>query len=154
MPARTQFGKFIIVAVGISRVYNPGWAQRSQNPGPRHAGFWLLASEHGTLLPPSLSDGRNRKEFFAGGAEALPYAARDLARPAAAGAGGGRKAHRPWAQGFQPDRRRAHGAGVCAALRESRAGARGFACGAARQIRRPAYDRRQRIGHAVPAASY
>ena len=96
----------------------------------------------------------SEKSFSRAAEQIAAHAAGDLARAAAAGAGAGGEADRPVGQGPDSDRRRAHGAGLCAALPEPAAGDGQLAGGAARQFGGAADHRGERIHHALPAAAH
>src|SRR5450759_3190492 len=133
--SRVRFSKFIILAVHISKCY-------------------IQRTSHGTQFPASISHRRDREELFPRGGQIIAHAAGHLALLAAAGAGTGGETDRPVGQGPDSDRRRPNGAGVRAALPEPAPGDGQLDRRAARQFRRAADHRRQRIDHLISAEAH
>src|ERR1017187_4357648 len=129
-PFGVRFSKFIILAVRISKCY--------------------IQSSHGSSFPSGLPHRRDGEKLLPGGGKTVAHAAGDLALLAAAGAGTGRGTDRPGGGGTHPDRRRAFGAGVRAALPEPAPGDGQLDRRTARQFGGAADHRGQRIDHLIP----
>src|ERR1039458_3725471 len=78
-----------------------------------------MLEAHGTARAPGFPGGSHREKLLARRGTAAAHAARRLAGFAAAGSGAGRETDRPFRERSGVDRRRAHSAGLRAALRKS-----------------------------------
>src|ERR1022692_2911100 len=133
-PFGVRFSKFIMLAVHISKCY--------------------IQSSHGSSFPAGIPHRRDGEKLLPRGGQIVAHAAGDLALLAAAGAGTGRETDRPVGKGSDPDRRRAFGAGVRAALPEPASGNGQLDRRTARQFGGAADHRGQRIHHPLPVEAH
>src|ERR1039458_796732 len=133
-PFGVRFSKFIMLAVHISKCY--------------------IQSSHGSTFPAGISHRRDGEKLLPRGGKIVAHAAGDLAILAAAGTGIGRETDRTVGEGSHPDRRRAFGVGIRAALPEPASGDGQLDRRTARQFGGATDHRGQRIHHPLSVEAH